>query len=175
MQERTVLDWITVISSLATPILVLVLSAIFASIGRRQEKLYELQQKLQDDRIRVYDSILEPYIVMATPEEVLHKQERYREKTSGDAASEIITTPEYKQAEFRLFLMGSDEVVRAYNQLKQFYYSGVLDGSQEATKEALTLIAKLVLAIRKSVGNEKTKISYRDAVWWFIKDADKIL
>ena len=73
-----------------------------------------------------------------------------------------------------LYCPGTDEVVKAYNRLKQFYYADKADGTDESTKEFLGVIARLVLAIRKSVGNSKTRISEADAMWWFIKDVDKV-
>lgn len=176
MNEPTILDWITAVSSVVTPILLVVLSFVFAKISRTQERIQNLQEKLQADRIAVYNSILEPYIVMAVPDDILHKQKKYQrsDKGSGDIAAEIISTTEYKQAEFKLLLIGSDSAVQAYNNLKKYYYSGKLDGTIETTKAVMTLIAKLVLEIRKSVGNENTKLSYRDAIWWFVKDADTL-
>jgi hypothetical protein len=174
MNAPTVLDWITGISAIITPILLVVLSFVFARISRTQERIQNLQEKLQTDRIAVYNSILEPYIVIATPDAVLQKQKKYQHsnKGSADIASEIITTTEYKQAEFKLLLIGSDSVVQAYNSLKKFYYSDKTDGTEENTKQALTLVAKLVLEIRRSVGNENTNLSYVDAIWWFAKDVD---
>jgi hypothetical protein len=176
MAEPTVFDWVTTISSIVTPLMLLILSYLFTKISKTQENIQNLQEKLHADRIAIYNAILEPYIIIATPDAILKKQKKYQHlnKGSGDIAAEIITTPEYKQSEFKLFMIGSDSVVKAYNSLKKYYYSEKLDGTIETTKEALTLVAKLVLEIRKSVGNENTKLSHLDAIWWFVKDADKV-
>ena len=112
---------------------------------------------------------------MSTPEELLHKHKEYKGLSSGEAAGRIISTTEFKKVEFKLFLIGSDQVVRAYNELKRFFYAGQADGSEESAKKLLRMIGTLLLEIRKSVGNERTELSFRDAVWWFVKDADKAL
>jgi hypothetical protein len=87
----------------------------------------------------------------------------------------MILEPGYKHLEFKLFLIGSDGVVQAYNRLKKHYYSQNENPDPESGKKAITLVAKLIAEIRKSVGNEDTKMTYKDAVWWLVKDADKLL
>ena len=176
MEEPTVFDWVTTISSIVTPLMLLILSYLFSKISKTQESIQNLQEKLHADRIAIYNAILEPYIIIATPEHILKKQKKYQSlnKSSGEIAAEIVATTEYKQYEFKLFMIGSDSVVKAYNSLKKYFYSGKLDGTLDTTKEVLTLAAKLVLEIRKSAGNENTKLSHLDAIWWFVKDADKV-
>ncbi|MGD8455888.1 MAG: hypothetical protein PVF83_05850 [Anaerolineales bacterium] len=174
MNNSNTLQWISAIGSIITPILIAIVGAVLARVASRQEKVLEMQAKLQDDRIAIYNTILEPYIIALTPEGLLNKNKRFRGKAPGDAASEIITTTEYKNAEFKLLLIGSDGVVKAYNEIKKFFYQNKMDGTEEATKQMLRIQAQLILEIRKSVGNEGTKISQMDAIWWFVKDADKV-
>ena len=111
MNEPTILNWITAISAVITPILLVILSFVFARISRTQERIQNLQEKLQTDRIAVYNSILEPYIIIATPDAILQKQKKYQHsnKSSGELAGEMILTTEYKQTEFKLLLIGSDQ------------------------------------------------------------------
>lgn len=48
--------------------------------------------------------------------------------------------------------------------MKKFFYQDKLDGTEEATRQMLRIQAQLILEIRKSVGNEDTKISQMDAI-----------
>ena len=59
------------------------------------------------------------------------------------------------------------------SELRKFFFTQKFDGTEEATKQLLRLQAQFILEIRKSVGNEETKVSQMDVIWWFVKDADK--
>ena len=73
MEEPTVFDWVTTISSIVTPLMLLILSYLFTKISKTQENIQNLQEKLHADRIAIYNAILEPYIIIATPEHILKK------------------------------------------------------------------------------------------------------
>lgn len=173
MENITILDWISTISAIAIPFLMVVITFLFTQLRSREEKAFEVLNKLQDDRIDVYNTILEPYIAIATPIEILRQERKYQGKDSGEVAVKLISKPAYKRAEFKLFLMGSDEVVRAYNNLKKFYYSNGGSGTTEGTEQTYILMATLLTEIRRNLGYEKTKITHKDALWWFVRDVDK--
>ena len=172
--QSITLQWISAIGSIVTPVLILILGAILTRATSHQEKILEIQAKLQDDRIEIYNTILEPYIIATMPKHLVDKEPKYGGKDPGIIAGEIIASPKFKNAEFKLLLIGSDEVVQTYNQIKKFIFKGKIDGSNESTKELLKLETKFILAIRKSVGNERSSISQGDAIWWFVKDADTV-
>jgi hypothetical protein len=177
MENNTaiVLSWISAIGAITTPFLLIVVSAILANVSKKQEKVYELQAKLQDDRLRIYNSLLEPFIIAATPEALLSNDKRFKGMSPGDAAGKILSTTEYKQLEFKLLLIGSDSVIKAYSEIKKYFFSGKFDGTQEATAHIIKLEGNWIVEIRKSVGNEDTKVTYRDTAWYFVKDAEKII
>jgi hypothetical protein len=170
--EANYLQWISAIGAIVTPLVLAIVGAILTRVATRQEKVFELQAKLQDDRIAIYNKILEPYIIATIPPEIFAKDKKYHGKNSGEIATELILNPEYKQAEFKLLMIGSDGVVTSYKKLKKYFYKHTGTLAPDQVKTLLTLESQIILEIRKSVGNEDTQISHNDTVWWFVKDAD---
>ena len=71
--------------------------------------------------------------------------------------------------------MGSDEVINAYNDLMQFIYGRNTNTEKEgASNELLILLGKLLLEIRKDVGNDKTQLTPKDMLRSMITDIDRI-
>lgn len=185
MPSPTILDYITAIGAIATPIMVLLLSGIGWYLGHQFEKTRsredhlreradELEEKLRGYRTEIYNQILEPFIILFTKDEGLPKDKEYRGKSKVDAASAKIISLEYKQAAFKLLLMGSDEVVKAYSNLMQFFYTGQLgEKSERTTKEMMVLLGILLLEIRKSVGNETTGLHHLEMLEFLITDIRK--
>ena len=178
----TLLEYITAFGSIATPIFVLIASGIGWAIARRWEKIRQLEEKLREDRIAVYNSILEPFIILFTTDEGLSNKKEYRGKVTTQVARDKILSLEYRQAAFKLSLIGSDDVFRAYNNLMQYFYS--LEPKQKETsapedatisdpKDMLSYLGKLLLAIRISVGNETTTLHHLEMLEFLIKDIRK--
>lgn len=169
-----ILTFISTLGAVITPILLAIFSLIFANQNKKQERLVKLEENLRSERVEVYNKILEPFIIAATPELLLHKDKRYINKTPGDAAGSLITTPEYKSIQFKLFLIGSDEVIQAFDKLMYYFYSTNFQETSVDMKILLPKLSELILSIRKGVGNEKTKINKRLAINLFVKDADSL-
>lgn len=174
----SILDYITAIGSIATPIFVIILSGIGWVIANRYNKAREIEEKLRDDRINIYNIILEPYIFLLMKEEHFKKIPKYKNKSNIEVATNKILSLEYKQAGFQLSLIGSDEVVRAFNRLMQYQYS--LEnkpnlGSPESTKETLKYFGYFLLEIRKNIGNKSTKLKYYETLEYLVKDIKDIL
>lgn len=71
-------------------------------------------------------------------------------------------------------LIGSDEVVRGFDELMQFFFSlGADSGGASPDKAAdmLELLGTFLLEIRRSLGNEETNLETINMFEWFIKDA----
>jgi hypothetical protein len=84
---------------------------------------------------------------------------------------------EYRQKAFRLSLVGSDSVVLAYNNLMQYFYQRN-DQTQQPpapvdVKEMMSLLGRFLLEIRRSMGNEATKLDNWGMLEWFLTDARK--
>ena len=61
---------------------------------------------------------------------------------------------EFKEAEFKLLFYGSDGVVKAYKDLKEYLFSGKFDQSKKALQDVVELQSCLITEIRKSLGYE---------------------
>ncbi len=73
--------------------------------------------------------------------------------------------------------MGSDSVVKSYNNLMQYFYNMEENKSAEgedSLKETLELLGTFLLEIRKSMGNETTSLDQWDMCEWWMSDARKI-
>lgn len=187
MDQKTTLDYVAAIGSVATPILVLLLTGIGWLVSQRFEKARErenkareqareLEEKLRGYRTDIYNNILEPFVLLFTKDEGSPKSKEHRGKTYAEIALAKILSLDYKQTAFRFLLMGSDEVIRAYNNLMQFFYAQESKSqTEETTKEMMTLLGTLLLEIRRSVGNETTKLKHFEMLEFLITDIRKYL
>ena len=164
----TFINYITAIGTIATPILLIVISAIGwylksrieaswnteAALRRRAEKL---EEAIRDDRLQVYNEILEPFIMVFTKEEGLSANGPRRGKTKEQNALEIMQSLKYRQTAFKLSLFANDDVVKAYNNLMQFSYKMGSDTVSTEEHEPIAIVrvfGDFLLEIRKSVANE---------------------
>ena len=117
--------------------------------------------RLHDERRKIYLKILEPIIrafaSIKNPEE-------------AEKAFQQINTYEHRQVLFELNLIGSDEVVRAYNEFMQYLYRGEVD-----VRQLMTYWGKLLLTIRKDLGNKGTGLSEVDMLRSQITDIDSFV
>ena len=137
----------------------------------------QLEEKLRTDRIEIYNQILEPFIMLLTPDEGWSSDKRNRGKNKADSAKSRLLSLEYRKSAFKLSLLGSDPVVSSYNDLMQHFYSQAENDqslSDDQARETLTLLGSFLLEIRRSMGNENTQIDNWDMIEWFITDARKI-
>lgn len=175
MNETRILELLTAIGSILTPILVLVLSGIGWVISKRLEQARELEkyyrdreEKLQQDRIKVYNTILEPFIILLTPDRAFQGSKKTA-KSKHEIAEAAMTSLEYRHAAFQLALAGSDGVVRAYNKLMQYFYTRTETNPADA-QEMMRLLGSFLLDIRKGIGNDKTTLSEIEMLEWLLRD-----
>ena len=85
MEEKHWLDVVIAIGSIATPVLVLVLTALGWKARTSIERRIELENQLRDDRIEIYNQILEPFIILLMSEAawVSDKRNRNRDKSES--------------------------------------------------------------------------------------------
>lgn len=192
-QSPSTLEILNTIATIATPLLVLILTGVGWSIRNRADKARELEEKLRQDRIQIYNDILDPFIMLFTKgspppenqntsENQKNRSSKYQEsknqedKSYLDLGTEKVMSLEYKQAAFKLSLIGSDNVLRSYNNLMQFFYER--GNSPEASQsvspmEMISLFGNLLLEIRKSVGNESTDLNKFEMLEFLITDVRK--
>lgn len=174
MEEKHWIDYLTAIGSITTPFLVIILSAVGWRLRKGLERRTELEDKLRDDRIEIYNKILEPFVILLMSEAAWESDKKQRGKDKNIYATTLMLTLEYRRLGFKMSLMGSDSVVKSYNNLMQYFYSMSEPEkvpSDNALKEMLELIGNFLLEIRKSMGNEATKLEKWDMLEWWMSDA----
>ena len=181
MDNKTWLYFLAAFGSIATPILVLFLTGAGWKIRQSIEHKTKLEEKLRDDRIEIYHQILEPYIIILMPDAAWNLDPKNKGKDKNNEATAKLLSLEYRKLSFRLSLIGSDNVVRAFNNLYQYFYknaenseSTIQSNPTDKAKEMMSLIGLLLLEIRKSMGNEETQLNEWDMLEWFITDARKM-
>jgi hypothetical protein len=156
------MNWLQILG----PSLLIVLGGIITwFIKSRVEELRATEERLQDQRRRIYLEILDPYIRLFA---------ELKGKGPPVQALRKMTSYEYRKTAFNLNLFGSDKVVRAYNALMQHVYEAESTGNQDPRK-MMSLWGMLLLEIRKSLGNKKTKLNELDMLRGMIKDIDEYL
>ena len=159
---------ITLIASVAIPIVIFI-------IGNRITNVRQLEEKLRNDRIEIYNEILEPFLLIFSTEAIIQGSLKYKNekaKTGVELATKKLLTLEYQAYAFKLSLIGSDDVVRAYNNLMQAFYH-LNENTHESPNSGTHLImymAVLLLEVRKSLGNDTTKLHALEMLEWKIKD-----
>ncbi|MSM40749.1 MAG: hypothetical protein GJT30_14125 [Geobacter sp.] len=175
MPEKHWIDYVTAVGAVATPLLVLLLTGIGWTIRRNQERQHDLEDKLREKRIEIYNQILEPFIILLTSDMAWQHDKQNKGKDKNDVALGKLLSLDYRRQAFKLALVGSDEVVQAYNDLMQFFFSQEENpqATEEHLKSMLSLLGSFLLQIRKSMGNETSKLTNWQMLEWFITDARK--
>jgi len=161
MIDSDSIEIIKTIGTISTPIILILLSSIGWKIRKKLEREVEIENKLRADRIKIYNDILEPFIIILTPD---------LEENKEDKAIKIIKSLEYKKKGFQLSFTGDDYVLRSFNKLMQYFYNN----TETDPNKIMSLFGELLLAIRKSTGNEKTKLDNFEMLEWLIKDTKKL-
>lgn len=180
MEEKIWLDYVVAVGTISTPILVLIIGAIVWKYQKSIERRTKLEEQLRDDRIETYNQILEPFIILLMSDAAWASDPKNRNKDKFNVATSKMLALEYRKTSFRLSLIGSDAVVKSFNNLMQFSFhmstSRNASASQSATRESdtrkmVSLLGNLLLEIRRSMGNEATEIDNIGMIEWFITDA----
>ena len=177
MEEKTWIDYLTAIGAVATPMLVIVLSAIGWRFKSSIERKVDLENRLRDDRIEIYNQIPEPLIILLMTDAAWAQDKKNKNKDKNELAISKMLTLDYRKLGFKLSLMGSDSVVKSYNNLMQYFYNMEENKSAESEtflKEMLELLGTFLLEIRKSMGNEATTLDQWDMCEWWMSDTRKI-
>jgi len=132
-------------------------------IKARSEDLRAIEEKLRSERRQIYKELLEPYIRLFSDLKGKGAQESIKQINSFD----------YKKTSFELSLLGSDGVIKAYNDLMQYAIHTEFKSGQQ-TKELMRRWGVLLLEIRKSLGNKRTKLDELAMMRGTIKDIDEI-
>lgn len=170
----TIVDYVTAIGSITTPFALLLLGAIGWIFRSRVERHFALEDNLREDRIETYFKILEPFTIMFAPDSVGQTDTKNRGKDKLQISAKKMLSLEYRQQGFRQVLFGADSVVEAYNNLMQYFFQKAQTSqtpSEEELKDMMSLVGKFLLEIRRSVGNEGTKLDEWQMLEWFLVEA----
>lgn len=129
----------------------------------KSEKLKLQRVKLIEEKRKNYEQILEPIIR-------LFAGAKGNEKELQKAMKQVQSF-EYKKTAFQLMLFGSDSAVNAYNDYFQFLYKN--EGNLDPY-EMLKSLGKVVLEIRRDLGNENTALKEFDMLRFMISDIDEV-
>lgn len=177
MIDKIWLDYAVAFGSIATPLLVLLLTAIGWRARTNVERRIELENKLRDDRIEIYNQILEPFIIILMSDTAWHSDKKFKSFDKTEYGTNKMLSLEYRKLSFKLGLMAPDDVVRSYNNLMQYFYNSDANdkkSTQQNAKETLELLGLLLIEIRKSMGNEATKLNAWDMCEWWMSDTRNI-
>lgn len=156
-------EYITLITALGAPFLVLIGGLITWFFKSRKEELQAIEERALEKRIETYNTILYPLIVMFA------NKSNQKEK---DEAIKEIGSVEYRKAGFSLITFGSDEMVTAYNNMMQSFYKSE---AEKDPKKTMKKFAQFLLSIRKDVYNKNTKLQDWDMLKFMITDIEKII
>lgn len=158
------IDWI---DFLVTPLVGALIGFGVWYFQSRLEALRREQERLHDDRRKVYADVLEPFVRIFAG---------IKNPKENQKALQHMLSVEYKRTAFEFSLIGADDVVRSFNDLMQYVYSFDAEGKEKPdSSELMGLWGAFLLQIRRNVGNPKTKLKPADMLRSQIKDIDKII
>ena len=143
--------------------------------ARKQEddaraRVQQLEDEIRGTRIELYEKVLAPFIDALNSAGQTQPQRRGRRGQGGQAGVPDINRQDFRRSAFRLSLFADDDVVRAFNDFMQFAYE--MESSQDSVdpQAMLATLGRLLLAIRRSVGNADSSLSELEMLKWLISD-----
>ncbi len=154
--------WVT---GVAIPVLLAAGGFIAWVIRSTIEEYKDAERSLSDERRDLYKQLLAPWL-----EGYLGDMD---DPAVVAAQDKMFASIEYKRAMFDMTLVASDEVVRIFGEMtRHSHLMSVEDPSADAAG-VIRLWARLLLEIRKSVGNKGTRLKPIDMLRPAIKDIDE--
>lgn len=132
-----------------------------------ENRIAQIRLQNYDNRKEMYESLLLPFITM------------FRAAKEKKPVDLIRLSKQMDKNNIQVHLLGSDEACRAWEdwfQLAQRMETEKDDNKKKFIQlVVMILYARIVLSIRKDLGNEETEIDEIDFLRSFIKDIDDIL
>ena len=154
------LDWQQVIG---VPITAAVIGYIGWFLRTRYEAARREAERLHATRRKTYMAILEPYILLFAS---------LKDPEAQEKVLNLITSVDHRRAIFELNLMGADHVVRAFNEFSQL---GFHASDSKPSENIIVCWGKVLVAIRKDLGNKGTKLKAIDMLRSQITDIDQFI
>src|SRR6266699_7231584 len=147
-------DWSTILTTIASVIVVL-LSGIIAALGylyrHERERREEVERQLSEHKYKAYMALMAAYLEVT-------KASKAGKPLKPDA---LVDRMQELSKDFIIY--GSDDVVRAFQKWVESGRKG---------RQSFRQFGELVVAIRRDMGNKKTKITYEEVLRQFINDYD---
>ena len=147
-------DWSTILTTIA-PILVVLLSGIVAALSylyrHERERREEVERQLSEHKYTTYMALMNTYTDVI------------KAAKAGKPLRPDDLTERMQELSKDLIIYGSDDVVKAFQKWVDTGRKGGISIKQ---------FGELVVAIRRDMGNKKTKITYEEVLRQFINDYD---
>jgi hypothetical protein len=158
------IDWLDI---LIAPLVGAIVGFGVWYLQSRLEAIRREQERLHDDRRKVYADVLEPFVRIFAG---------IRNPKENQAALQHMLSVEYKRTAFEFSLIGADDVVKSFNDLMQYVYRLEVEAEEKRNpRELLRLWGVFLLEIRRNVGSPKTRLTATEMLRSQIKDIDKAL
>ena len=146
------------IGAVATAIISLTIVIVPLVIQHRLQALRQQQEKLREQRLELYLNLLDPHIQLFAS-----LIQSNRKANAEQTAMRKLLSPEYMGNTFQFAMIGSDEAVQKHNALRQFAANNP-NGNPTGEFEGsiLECFGDLLLAIRRDLGNKKTRLTSID-------------
>lgn len=155
------MDWVQL---LGPTLLAALVGLTIWFIQSRIEQLRAAQARLHDDRRRIYLEVLDPYIRILNATKTGQGNEK---------AVRRLLSPEHRKVAFELVMVGSDEVVEKFNAFMQWAFHAEETGDQDPN-EMMRRRGRLLLAIRRNIGDPRTELDEIDMLRSWFRDADTL-
>lgn len=157
------MDFSEIIRVFGPTLLVLCGGAIGWFIKFRSQELKSIEETMREERRKLYVDILSPYILI------------FSDPAKVNEAINRIKTEDYRKIAFEMLFIGSDEVIKSYNSLMGHIFKVDSKKEKKDPIKLFELWGKLLLEIRKDLGNKKTSLNEKDMFRSMIKDFDENL
>ena len=128
----------------------------------RLEAIRRERERLHETRRAIYMKALDPYLRILTDAGA---------KKRLDSAIEQMMSYAHRRILFELVFLGSDDVVRSLNDLMQHCFHS----KENRPKKTAEKLCQLFLAIRKDLGNDKTKLEPIETLRSQMRDIDEFM
>ena len=158
-------------NNLVTPLILVAIGGVGSLVGwfirSWKDEAIAAKQQLNEERRKNYNEILIPFVdlfsSMNSPGGI--------EKATKQLLDNL---SRFNKNRIDLVLFGSDNVVQAHNTFWAYLYSAQTGDAKQRGEQTMRLWGRLLLEIRRDVGNKSTKLGELDMLRWLIKDMDQI-
>lgn len=152
------------ILAIISPVLITIGGIVTWVIKSKKEELMLQEERARENKIKTYETLLEPFIITFTFSLTDEEKEKGISK---------MMSVEYRKAAFNLMTFGSDDVVQCYNSIMQAFFTVSSEDFADSKQYAihmLKLFSSLLIAIRKDLYSKKTKLKKTSMVEFMITD-----